>query len=62
MNALSLALALALIIGLLQYDVSTNPLVFTLLSVLLVMHISNHFWLDHKVIAAEKAAKNIKKH
>ncbi len=61
MNLISVALALALFIGILQYDVSSNPLVFTLLSILLLVHLSNHVWLDKKVIEAEKAAAKTKK-
>ncbi len=60
MNLVSMALTLALFIGILQYNVSSNPLVFTLLSVLLLVHLSNHMWLDPKVLAAEKAAKEKK--
>lgn len=46
MNSISVALTLALFIGILQYNVSTNPLVFTLLSILLLVHLTNHMWLE----------------
>lgn len=54
MKLVSVALAVALFIGLIQYNATASPLVFTLLSILLVVHLSNHMWLDKKVLEAEK--------
>ncbi len=49
MNALSLVLALALFIGILHYNVSSHPLVFTLLSIMLLIHLTNHIDVVHTV-------------
>ena len=47
MNGISLVLALALIIGIVQFNAANNPLALTFLGIILVIHITNHTWVAH---------------
>lgn len=44
MNTTSLLLLIILIAGLLNYTPGNNPLAFTFLAIVLVVHITNHTW------------------
>ncbi len=48
MNGTSLALALALSIGLIHFNFSSNPIVFTLLSIVSLVHLTNHMHVEKK--------------
>lgn len=44
MNQTSLLLLVILIFGLFNYTPGSNPLAFTFLAIVLVIHVTNHTW------------------